>query len=340
MINSEFRQDPVTGIWVIISEGRRSRPDELTQSNGRKQLPSYNPDCFFCPGNEDKTPPEILAYRNGRIWWARTIPNKFPALSLEARVEGGPELTREGMFVKKPGYGMHEVIIETPSHNQDIHSRPLDQIREMLWMYRDRLMAYKNDKGLENVLIFKNKGDSGGASLEHPHSQLTASPMHMQMLDLEIQGAERYFLSKNFMGKKGQCVYCDMTDQELENANRVIAENPSFVAFLPFASRFPFEAWILPKTHKSDYASISPEEATYLAMMVKDIFHRLHRTLRDPDYNMILHTTPLNSGIQEYYHWHIEVIPRLTKIAGFELGAGNNINIVAPERAAQFINTN
>lgn len=347
MAYQELRQNPITGNWVIIAEDRGKRPGVL-QINGKKQLPAYDKDCVFCPGNEDKTPPEILAYRNGDVWWARTIPNKFPALSLEARIDGQPQMVREGMFVRMPGYGVHEVIIETPSHNQDIYDRELGQVREMLWMYRDRLTKYKNEEGLENILIFKNKGDTAAASLDHPHSQLTASPVHMQRLDLEIEGSQRYFLSENFMGKKEQCGYCDMINQEIEikdkfgvasSVSRVIAENPYSIAFLPFASAFPFETWIMPKNHRSDYTLINPEEATQLAIITKEVFEKLHSALPNFDYNMILHTTPLNADIQKHYHWHFEIIPKLTKIGGFELGSGIFINIVAPEKAAKFMNT-
>lgn len=339
MVFQDYRQDPLTGIWVIISENRNKRPDEFNEFKDQKLSASYMPNCYFCPGNEDKTPPEILAYRNCNVWWARAVLNKFPALSLEAKVNGSLSLIREGMFVRAPGYGVHEVIIETQYHNQDIQDRTLEQVREMFWMYRDRLSAYKDGQGLENALIFKNKGRDGGASQEHPHSQLTASPVPMQRLNIELEGAEKYFLSENFMGKKEQCVCCDTNSQELEKAIRLIGENDYFIAFMPYASRFPFETWISPKKHNSNYSYITPEEATNLAIITKDVFQKLHKTLRNFDYNMILHTTPLNSSVQEFYHWHIEIIPRLTKIAGFELGSGNYINILSPERAAQFVNS-
>ena len=340
MEQPQYRQDPVTSIWIIVSEGRGNRPDKFARSNGHIILPDKDPACYFCPGNESLTPPEVEAYRehnNHNVWWARTVPNKFPALSLEARIDGDP-LISDGMFVKTGGYGNHEVIIEDPLHNRDIYERPLDLIREMLWMWRDRLIE-NHAKGLENVVIFKNKGEEAGQSTEHPHSQLTASFIHLQQLSKEIEGSQRYFTQGNFMDKKEQCVYCDMICQELEKGVRVIAENPYFVALLPFASRVPFETWIVPRNHKSNYTLITPDEASSLANMTKEVFQKLHGTLKDFDYNMVLHSTPLNRGIQEFYHYHIEIIPRTTKIAGFEWGAGTYINPLSPERAAQHLNS-
>lgn len=339
MANSEYRLDTVTGLWTLISEERSKRPDQFAQSNGKKPLPEHIPDCSFCLGNEHKTPPEIWAYRNDNVWWTRTIPNKYPFFpeSLEAVVEGQPPIIKDGIFTRMPAYGSHEVIIETPLHNQDIHNRPEDLVREMLWMYKERLIAHKDEIGLKNVVIFKNQGESAGASIEHPHTQLTAaSTGKMQMLNSELEGSQRYFLSENFRGQKGQCVYCDTIFQEFEKSERIIAENQYFVAFLPFASRFPFETWVMPKKHSSDYTSINPDEAWKLASITKEVFEKLNRTLGNFDYNMLLHTTPLNSHVHEHYHWHFEIIPRLTKIAGFEL-SGIYVNVVAPERAAKIL---
>lgn len=325
----ELRRDPVMGRWVIISTERNKRPHDFAVE---KDFPQAGA-CPFCPGYEDKTPSEIMAYysngreRNKSGWWIRVIPNKFPAL----QIEGDLNRTGEGMYDKMHGLGAHEVIIETPHHDQSFHEMELDKIQDLFWAYRDRIIDLKKDPRLEYILIFKNHGAAAGASLSHPHSQLIAMPMVPVRLKQELNGSKSYFEYKE------RCVFCDITRQELDSKARVVTHNSDFIAFAPFASRFPFELWVLPLKHNSDYHSLQKTEMTSLAAMMKDVLGRHHFVLDNPPYNFILHTAPLKSSNLQHYHWYIEIIPKLTKFAGFEHGTGFYINPTPPEEAAKLL---
>lgn len=325
----ELRRDPIMGRWVIISTERGRRPSDY----GREPENESNRPCPFCIGNESATPPEILAYRspglpkNSPGWWLRVVPNKYPAL----QVEGTLSRTGEGMYDKMSGVGAHEVIIETPDHKKDIPNLDDRAVEEIFWCYRDRIIDLKKDLRLEYVLIFKNCGLSAGASLIHPHSQLIATPVVPVRVRQEINGA------KNYYEYKERCVFCDMVTQEMASQTRVVSENEDFIAFIPFASRFPFETWILPKKHDSVYEDAQKHEFTNLARIMKVVLKKLKFVLEDPPYNYLIHNSPLHENTQLHYHWHIEIIPKLVKIAGFEWGSGFYINPTPPEEAAQFL---
>ncbi len=325
----ELRRDPIIGRWVIISSERSKRPSEYNATQDYPQGGS----CPFCPGFEDKTPPEILAYYNtGREknktgWWVRVIPNKFPALE----IDGNLNRTGVGMYDKMNGFGAHEVIIETPDHDQQIHEMDQSKIEDVFWAYRDRIVDLKKDPRLEYILVFKNHGAAAGASLSHPHSQLIAMPMVPLRLKSEIAGAQNYFEYKE------RCVWCDMIRQEMSEGGRMVAQNKDFVVFAPFASRFPFELWLLPLRHSSDFHDIQKAEIANLASIVKDVFGKQTSVLDNPPFNFILHTAPLKSLGMPYYHWYIEIIPKLTKMAGFEQGTGFYINPTPPEDAAKML---
>jgi UDPglucose--hexose-1-phosphate uridylyltransferase len=322
----ELRKDPVVGRWVIISSERSRRPSDFKPEASRPRTPN----CVFCPGNEDKTPPEILAGRPADArpdtpgWTYRVVPNKFPAL----RIEGDLEPSGEGLFDRMNGVGAHEVVIETPDHTASLATLPADAVADVLLAYRERLSDLKKDPRFEYVLVFKNHGEAAGASLEHPHSQLIATPIIPIMVSEELAGSAQYFQMKE------RCVWCDIVRQERRSSHRMIVEAHGFAALAPFAPRFPFETWILPTRHRSAFEESDVDELRGLAEVLGTILRRLNRVLEAPPFNFMLHTAPLREPALEHFHWHLEVIPKLTRVAGFEWGSGFFINPMLPEDAA------
>lgn len=325
----ELRKDPVINRWVIIATERGKRPSDFGSTEAQKK----GGFCPFCYGNEDKTPPEILAFRkpgtepNTPGWLTRVVSNKFPALQVEG------DLNREGvgMYDKMNGIGAHEVIIETPDHDASLGAMDYESVLNTVRAYQQRMLDLAHDARFRYILIFKNCGDTAGASLEHPHSQLIATPIVPKRAVEELNGAMQYY---NF---KERCVFCDIVRQELSDGLRVVIETDDFVSFEPFASRFPFETWIVPKTHSSDFDQFPEEKLPSLAYVLKESVKRLELALNQPPYNYMLHTAPPNQKGLEHYHWHIEIIPKLTKIAGFEWGSGFYINPTPPEDAAKYL---
>lgn len=325
----ELRKDPVTNSWVIISTERGKRPSDF----GTEPRPPRPGFCPFCPGNEEKTPPEIMVYRNDGAapntpgWRVRVVANKFPALV----IEGELERQTEGIYDKMSGVGAHEVIIETPDHDQTLPAMPEQKVEEVLWAYRDRILDLKRDPRFQYILVFKNHGEAAGASLDHTHSQLIATPIVPKRVQEEVDGVKQYYAEKR------RCVYCDMVKQELAYGGRVVSANDHFVAMAPFASRFPFETWIVPRTHEASFEDIGKQEYVSLARILKETLHRIERLLSDPPYNFVLHSAPFRQEKPAQYHWHIEITPRLTRLAGFEWGTGIYINPTPPEEAAQYL---
>jgi UDPglucose--hexose-1-phosphate uridylyltransferase len=323
----ELRRDPITERWIIINTDAPKGPDEYEVEVHVKKSGT----CAFCTGNEKMTPPEIMAYtrvqreRNSPGWTVRVVPNKFPAM----QIEGNLDKTGVGMFDMMNGVGAHEVIIETPSHEKEIPDRNEGEIQELLWAYRDRILDLRKDRRFKYILIFKNYGFSAGASLDHPHSQLIALPFVPKRVIGEIEGSEKYF------GYRERCIYCDMIDQELQEKELTVVENKNFLSFTPFVSRFPYEVCIIPKEHSSDFAEIHAELVNDLASIMKETLWRIKKVLRDTAYNFLLHSTPLDNLIRDDFHWHIEIMPRLTRVAGFEWGTGFYINSTPPELAAK-----
>ncbi|MFQ5787399.1 MAG: galactose-1-phosphate uridylyltransferase [Thermodesulfobacteriota bacterium] len=325
----ELRREPVSGRWVIIATERYERPTDF-KSKPQIIKSSF---CPFCEGNEDKTPSEILAYRengteaNTRGWRVRVVPNKFPAL----QIEGEQNKRGEGIYDMMNGIGAHEVIIESPKHIQSLTSLDNGNVEEILSCYRDRLIDLKKDKRFVYGLLFKNVGFSAGASLEHSHSQLIVTPIVPQLVANEMERAETFYKHR------GRCLFCDIIQQEIDTNSRLIISADNFVVFAPFASRFPFETWILPKKHETHFENLQKFEIDELANVLKNTLVKLETALDFPPYNFIIHSTPFNINESEYYHWHIEIIPRLTNIAGFEWGTGFYINPMPPENAAEFL---
>jgi UDPglucose--hexose-1-phosphate uridylyltransferase len=326
----DLRKDPITGRWVIISSERGKRPSDFVRESVQMK---GGANCPFCPGNESKTPPEILAYgRNGSGkdspgWSIRVVPNKFPALG----IEGSLDRQGEGLFDRMNGIGAHEVIIETPEHMSTLATLQEKAVEEVLWAYRDRVLDLKNDRRFRYILLFKNHGEAAGASLEHPHSQLIALPIVPKRVREEVDNSRRYF------DVKERCIFCDMIRQELDTGTRVILGNDQFIALAPYAPRFPFETWILPRQHSSAFENQASSVYASLSKLLREFLARLDAVLNRPAYNYVIHTSPIGEEINDHYHWHMEMMPKLTRVAGFEWGTGFYINPTPPEEAARFL---
>jgi len=326
----ELRKDPITGRWVVISTDRQKRPNDFVLHRatviGREH-------CPFCPGHETMTPPEVLAYRqngsgpNGPGWDLRVVPNRFPAL----RVEGTLDRQGEGMFDRMTGIGAHEVVIEHTDHDMTFATMTEQEIVRVLWAFRDRVHDLKNDIRFRYILLFKNHGAAAGATLEHGHSQLIALPIVPNFVREELDGAKRHYADKE------RCVFCDIVHQEMTAGRRIVDANADVVALAPYASRVPFETWLLPRVHASRYEDAPRHVVESLAAMLKGLVARLDRTLEKPPYNLIVHSAPLREDAGPFFHWHVEVMPRISRVAGFEWGSGFYINPTAPEEATEVL---
>ncbi len=327
----ELRKDPILSRWVIISPEREKRPIDFPEEK-KKFLGGF---CPFCPGNESKTPPELLVIHStdtehkSAAWSLRVVPNRYPALVVEG------ELVREGegMYDRISGIGAHEVIIETPDHNQTYTSMTSMAIENIFWAFQQRILDLKRDIRFRYFMIFKNHGESAGASLEHSHSQLIALPIVPKRVMEEMHGASSHF---NY---KERCIFCDIIRQEMvvSQQERVVCYNESFLALAPFASRFPFEVWIIPRRHFHHFENLQGQGLGELTSLFQEVMQRLEGLLDNPDYNFILHNAPVGDEAREYYHWHLEIFPKLTHVAGFEWGSGFYINHTPPELAAQML---
>jgi UDPglucose--hexose-1-phosphate uridylyltransferase len=325
----ELRKDPITGRWVIIATDRVRRPSDFSRESVPPPSARF---CPFCYGSEQKTPPEVLAYRqqgpaNSPGWSVRVVPNKFPALG----IEGDLNRQGDGIYDKMNGIGAHEVIIETPDHKASLSDMPEKQIEEVLWAFRDRINDLKRDQRFRYIVVFKNYGEAAGASLEHPHSQLIALPVIPKRVREELEGARNYFEFKE------RCIYCDIMRQETAAGVRLVAETDRFLVVAPYAPRFPFETWIMPKKHESHFENSDAPTLQNLAWMVRSTLRKIEKVLERPAYNFIVHSAPVQDPSLAYYHWHIEIIPKLTKVAGFEWGTGFYINPTPPEESAKFL---
>lgn len=329
----ELRQDVATREWIVMATERARRPHDFRVKRGRADLALSGDPCPFCPDHEGLTPPEVMAHRrvgeaNGPGWWIRVVPNKFAALIPEGSLERKPE---EGFFRKTDGVGRHEVVIESPFHDLCIPLMDDWQVEEILWAYRERFLALQNDPWVRLIIIFKNHGLGAGTSIQHSHSQIIATSVFPLNVRNKLYEAARYH------DENGRCVYCDMLNEELRAGKRIVQETDAFVVYHPFASRAPFETWIVPKAHEACFALISLDDSKRLAHALRAAWVKLHEALNDPDLNYVLHSTRSAHEGREYYHWHLQIIPRLTTPAGFELGSGMYINTALPEETAAFL---
>ncbi|MCI4625743.1 MAG: galactose-1-phosphate uridylyltransferase [Candidatus Magnetoovum sp. WYHC-5] len=326
---SELRKDPIIGRWVIISSERGKRPtDFVSPTIKRRKKAGF---CPFCHGNEHSTPPEIMAFhsssREGRTdWTLRVVPNKFPAL----HIEGELQRSGEGNLGRMNGVGAHEVIVETPNHALSLATMDSKSAADVFWAYYSRLSDLKKDPRFKYVLIFKNEGEEAGATLEHTHSQLIALPVVPKSVEEEIDAAKKYY---DFMES---CIFCDLVKNEIALNKRIILNYDNYVALTPYAPRVPFETWILPKHHESSFRPKN-NDFNELAHIVQTILAKLDKILDTSPYNYIIHTSPFKEEENIYYHWHIEILPKLTRTAGFEWGSGFFINPTNPEDSARFL---
>ena len=316
----QLRKDPVTGRWVIVNI---ESPQKEFPS--RPHTPSSKA-CPFCPGNESMTPPEIVSYpkKSGKGWQVRVIPNKFPAL----RIEEKTDKQAIGIYDKVGGFGAHEVIIENPDHDKEIADLSTEQVELVVRAYRERYLDLKKDARLKYILLFKNYGEAAGASLEHPHSQLIALPIVPSRVLGELKGSGDHF------SRTERCIFCDMLQQEKGVQKLTVFSENGFVALAPFASRFPFETWLLPQQHEAGFERMDETRLRSFAEALRITLGKLKRALHDPSFNFMIHSVPALGKDTESYHWHVEIIPNLTQVAGFELGTGFYVNPTPPEIAA------
>ena len=327
---SQIRQDPTTKEWVIIARERSKRPSDFVRAKATPEIPSFSSSCPFCPGNESMAVPETLSYWNEKTqqWRVRAFANKFPALTPQ-----GDTTRREerGFFLGMDGVGVHEVIVETPVHNKALALMQDAEVMDVLRAYQERHAALSRLPFVKLIIIFKNYGLSAGTSLEHPHSQLIAVPVvpkHIRM---------RYEVAVLYYDDTGRCLYSDLAVRELEAGERIVMETERFVVFHPFASHKPFETWILPKMQQACFCDASAEELKELAYVLRITLLKLYRGLNNPDFNYVIDSAITGEESNEYYLWHLRIIPRLTEVAGFEIGSGIYITTALPEKTAQFM---
>jgi len=328
MVTTELRTDPITGRIVAIDLGPFKRRDDFELEPVRlEDAPSQ---CPLCEGREADAGPEILAWREGGPanvpgWSVRVVPNRHPML----RIEGQTSLRSEGLFESRDGLGAHEVIVETPIHDQPLHTLDVDHLWRVLWAWRTRIQDLKRDTRLASIVIFKNHGRAAGARLDHSHSQLTAFAMLPPAMAATLRGSARY------LTKTGRCIFCDVIAQEVADGRRIISDQGAILAMAPFASRVPFETWLIPREHSPRFEEATDETLHVLAAQIKSVMARIDWALERPACNLMLHTAPLSGEGDTAFHWHLEIMPRVTRFSGLEWGTGVHRNPVSPEEAAR-----
>ena len=325
---SELRQNKTTKEWVIIATERAKRPEDFKLKKETIAMPEFKPECVFCQGNEAKTPPETFRTGGeGSNWTVRVVPNKFAALSPDSHLL----VTQSGIFRNRGGYGYHEVVVETRKHNATTALLEEPGIANILRAYKNRYNFMAKDPEIRNIIIFKNHGQEAGTSLEHPHSQIVATPVVPQ----QVRG--RMEIAMSNYDDHHECLYCRIMEEELEAKTRIIAETEDFVCFTPYAALTPFHTWIYPKKHDSNFGCIEDKALADFAKIIRIILKKFYTGLNNPDYNYVIRSAPTDSGDINYFHWYMSIIPRLTRSAGFELGSGMFINSSLPEENARFL---
>lgn len=323
---SQLRQDLITGDWVVIAISRANRPEDFAKHQERNEENAQK-ECFFCEPEKTGQEEDVLIYEDeNKDWTLRVFPNKYPAFSRSRILEH----FEEGPYFGMDGTGYHELIV-TRDHKKQIALMETAQVAEVIDAYQERYIDLMNKKSVNYIEIFHNHGKAAGASISHPHSQLMAIPVVSPYVNLELNGSEIYYRAN------GKCVYCTIIEWEMENKKRIIFENDDFLAICPFSSRSAFETWILPKKHKPYFERISSSEKISLAEVFQRSLNKIYTALKDPDYNFYIHTSPCDGKDYPHFHWHIEIIPRVSIWAGFELSTGIEISTIEPEVAAQYL---
>jgi len=323
----ELRYNVITREWVVIATERAKRPDQFVRKEERKPLPEHDPKCPFCPGNEAMTPPATYVVPDTQSWRVRVTPNKFAALSYE----GERKRIVKGIRRTVTGVGIHEVIVETPAHNKPTALLSDHEVELIVQTYLNRFKFASSDPRIEQVTIFKNHGEAAGTSLEHPHSQMIAIPVITSQIRERLSHALEHF------DEYGECIFCRVLSQELEEGMRLVLETEHFVAFIQFATLTPFSMLIMPRRHMACFVEMRDAEAADLARILRRSLAKLYHGLADPDFNYVVRTAPTEYSGVKYYHWYVSIIPRLTRMAGFELGSGMFINVSLPEENASFL---
>jgi UDPglucose--hexose-1-phosphate uridylyltransferase len=317
-----LRQDPTTNEWVILAPERAARKslDHAT----RAPAAAHDPGCPFCPGNEDLTPPEVARSPSSGPWEQRVVPNRFPALHPGGHTErNGGRILRE-----MAGIGAHEVVIESPLHDERMDGMSGERVAHVVSLWRDRYRALSAEPWAKAVVVFRNFGERAGTSLEHPHSQILATPVVPPEALHQVTVATRYH------DDTGHSVYLDLVGRESEERVRLVAERGPFTAVVPFAGRLPYETWIMPRALQPSFGDLRDEDLTDLAELLRDVLGALRRAADDPDFNLVVQSAPVGQELAPVFVWHIRILPRLVTSAGFELGSGMSINTVAPESSS------
>ena len=324
----EMRQNKVTGQWTIYAPDRAKRPRNFARTiRADRATLSFDPDCPFCPGNEPMMDSLILELPDGNgDWQTRVAPNKYPVLTPDPGMVTSD--SGHGAYLTRPGHGRHEVIIESPRHDGDLAFVPVEAVCAVIETYHHRYVDLSREHGLMMTFIFRNHGPEAGTSLAHPHSQLISAPVVAPQVRWRQDAARQYF------DDWGRCGYCDMLKIEEQQGQRVILENGSFVVFVPFAAVVPFEMWIVPRRHQSDFGAIVDSEKADLAAGLQGALHRLALKANDPDYNYMIHTAANGQGHVAHLHWYLQILPRWGCEAGFEAGSGMGVNVSTPEEDA------
>lgn len=326
MALAEIRKDLLRDNWVVIATGRAIRPTDLPVPAQGKALKAQG-FCPFCEGNERVTPPEIMVNRkpgteeNGPGWTVRAIPNKFTAFSLATEFA----TKTNGIYSFMTGFGSHEVVIETPEHDTELHQQPADKIAEIIEMLKRRHLDLAKDKRIKFIQTYKNKGLFGGASLGHSHMQIVSLPY----VPDELKGLQSYAQAT------GKCLICDMLKQDQQDPARLVMESENFFVMCPYAPRFAYETWVVPKKHARDFGSLPADQIPELAGIVKKVLASMVDILNDPSYNLVINTSPVNVENGPETHWFIEIFPRLIVQAGLEVSTGYYMNLISPEWAAE-----
>jgi UDPglucose--hexose-1-phosphate uridylyltransferase len=325
----ELRQNFFTKEWVIIATERAKRPEELAAHRPAPTVPSFVETCPFCPGNESKTPTEVTRFpaSPSEPWVVRVIPNKFAALSSEVQ----PTRSLRHLRRRVEGFGFHEVIIDGPDHSAYMATLPDAHVVSILGVYKERYNALSIDPRITHVTIFKNHGADAGASMQHPHSQLIATPVIPSQVRHRLHEALRHY------DDTGECMFCHNVEREIVEQSLVVLKSEHFVAMEVYASATPFATHIFPLRHMATFGEITAAEIADLARVLRTLLAKIHTGLNNPDLNFTIRSGPSDYVGARHFHWYVSVIPRLTRVAGFELGSGMFINTVLPEAAAEFL---
>ncbi|MFH1612659.1 MAG: galactose-1-phosphate uridylyltransferase [bacterium] len=326
----ELRQDITNRSWVIIAPSRSKKPSDFEKKNQIKEKiqPQYSSDCPFCLGNEKQDENrEVIRIGNKKNWKIRILKNKFPALE-----EKGKRIWKvNGIKRLMLGIGIHEVIVETPYHNLTLATMTQNHVKEILKAYLLRSSQIAKDKRIEQIIIFKNHKEMAGASLIHSHSQIIATPIIPFQTKIYLEESARYF------DNTGECIFCKIIKDELKEKIRIVLENKSFVSLVPYGASSPFHLWIIPKKHNASFLKITSNEINDLSSILKNTLAKLYFGLNDPAYNYVLCSSPIDILKSDSLHWYINIVARVTKIAGFEIGSGMFINPIPPEESADFL---